>query len=63
MLLTNLDPCAINLPHIHPSATELLFVLKGSMKTTFVEENGGRTIVNVVNASQTTVFPRGLIHE
>ncbi len=63
MLLTNLDPCAINLPHVHPRATELLFVLKGSMKTTFVEENGGRTIVNVVNASQTTVFPRGLIHE
>ena len=63
MLLTNLDPCAINLPHVHPRAAELLFVLKGSLKVSFVEETGGRTIVNVVNASQTTVFPRGLLHE
>lgn len=63
LVLFNIDPCGINLPHIHPRATELFYVVAGRFKTTFVEENTGRTIVNVLTPGQATFFPQGLIHE
>jgi len=61
--LFNINPCAINLPHLHPRATELIYVISGSNLTVgFTEENGGRFLKNVVNAGDTTFFPQGLIH-
>ena len=61
--LFTIKPCGINLPHVHPRATELLYVIKGSkLVTAFVEENGGRAIVNELSAGQATFFPQGLIH-
>ena len=51
--LVNMDPCAINLPHVHPRATELLFVITGkALNVGFVEENGGRTILNTLSDGQ-----------
>ena len=47
--MVNLEPCGINLPHAHPRASELIYVIEGEMgelRTAFVEENGGRVIVN-----------------
>ena len=59
----NLDGCAINLPHVHPRATELLYVIRGNnLATGFVEENGGRTIQNDISEGMVTFFPQGLIH-
>ena len=43
--------------------TELFFVIQGRFRTSFTEENTGRTITNVVSAGQITVFPQGLLHE
>ena len=61
--LFNIEPCGINLPHVHPRATELLYVIAGDNITVgFVEENGGRTIINTIGQDQATLFPQGLVH-
>ncbi|CAM9169943.1 unnamed protein product, partial [Heterosigma akashiwo] len=72
LTLFTLDPCGINLPHVHPRATEILYVISGAGRTeedwqsylqvAFVEENGGRTIVNTIGTGEATFFPEGLIH-
>ena len=37
--LFDVEPCGINLPHVHPRATELLYVIEGNnLRTGFVEE-------------------------
>jgi len=61
--LFNIEPCGINLPHLHPRATEILYVFTGeNITVAFVEENRGRTIVNTIGQGEATVFPQGLIH-
>jgi oxalate decarboxylase/phosphoglucose isomerase-like protein (cupin superfamily) len=62
--LFDIEPCGSNLPHSHPRATELLFVISGdNLQVGFVEENGGRgAFINNLKSGQATVFPRGLIH-
>ena len=61
--LFNIEPCGINLPHVHPRATELLYVISGTnLQTAFVEENRGRVIVNEIGMGEATFFPEGLIH-
>ncbi|CAB1104740.1 unnamed protein product [Ectocarpus sp. CCAP 1310/34] len=64
MGLVNLDPCAINLPHIHPRATEMVYVIKGEqLRVAFVEENGGEgAVVNDLAQGDVAFFPQGLIH-
>eukprot|EP00121_Abeoforma_whisleri_P015986 Awhi_evm1s14694 len=58
-----LDPCGINLPHVHPRATEFAFVFKGSsLRIAFVHENGGGIFVNDITNDTSTIFPEGLIH-
>ena len=61
--LFTIKPCGINEPHVHPRATEISYVIKGSrLRVGFVEENTGRTIINDLQAGQVTVFPQGLLH-
>eukprot|EP00904_Undaria_pinnatifida_P006374 jgi/Undpi1/2867/HiC_scaffold_14.g06244.m1 len=64
MTLVNLDACAINLPHIHPRATEMLYTIKGNhVRVAFVEENGGDgAVVNDLSMGDVAFFPQGLIH-
>lgn len=58
-----IEPCGINLPHVHPRASEILYVINGSnLMTAFIEENGGRVIENVIGEGQVTFFPQGLMH-
>ena len=61
-VLFHIDPCGINLPHIHPRATELFYVVEGQFQTGFLEENDGRIILNNLKQGETTFFPQGLIH-
>ena len=62
-ILYELKPCAVNLPHFHPRAAELLYVIKGNLVNVgFFEENGGRTLLNQIGQGKTALFPRGLIH-
>ncbi|CAM9935250.1 unnamed protein product [Laminaria digitata] len=64
MTLVNLGPCAINLPHIHPRATEMLYTIEGNdLRVAFVEENNGEgAVVNDLNQGDVAFFPQGLIH-
>ncbi len=48
--LVTVEPCSVNLPVVHPRATELLYVISGRLRVGFVEENGGRTILNDIEA-------------
>lgn len=62
--LVTLEPCGINIPHVHPRASEILFVIAGDgLRTAFAEENGSeRVVVNDLKAGEATFFPQGLIH-
>lgn len=61
--LFTLEPCGINLPHVHPRAAELLYLISGeNLVVSFIEENGGRTFTNTINAGMMTIFPLGLMH-
>ena len=57
--LVTLLPCATNTPHVHPRATQLFYVIAGSFRVAFVEENGGRVVQNDVVAGDLTHFPQG----
>jgi oxalate decarboxylase/phosphoglucose isomerase-like protein (cupin superfamily) len=57
-----IGPCGINLPHTHPRATEINFIVKGSFRAGFIMENGARLIVNNISAGMATVFPQGAVH-
>ncbi|XP_019439127.1 PREDICTED: rhicadhesin receptor-like [Lupinus angustifolius] len=54
-------PCGLNPPHTHPRATEVVFVLKGTLDVGFI------TVANVLISKTITkgeifVFPKGLVH-
>eukprot|EP01024_Parvocaulis_polyphysoides_P014024 TRINITY_DN1561_c4_g1_i1.p2 TRINITY_DN1561_c4_g1~~TRINITY_DN1561_c4_g1_i1.p2 ORF type:complete len:256 (-),score=37.89 TRINITY_DN1561_c4_g1_i1:503-1270(-) len=59
-----IDPCGINLPHIHPRATEIQTLIKGNnVLAGFVDENANRVpFFNVLKEGETTFYPQGLIH-
>lgn len=51
----------INVPHFHPRATEIAFVLKGKVYSGFVDANN-RVFAKVIEKGEVMVFPRGLVH-
>lgn len=58
-----IEPCGLNIPHLHPRANEFLTVIEGVLDTGFVQENGFNTeIETVLGKFQGTVFPMGSIH-
>ncbi|GAB0491505.1 hypothetical protein MMPV_002759 [Pyropia vietnamensis] len=62
-----LRPGGVNLPHIHPRASETLYLVRGVLRVFIVEENptGGaptRVITNTLYRKAVGIFPRGLIH-
>jgi quercetin dioxygenase-like cupin family protein len=49
--------------HVHPRGTEMLYVIKGSVKVTLEPEFGSTDpIVNTLSPGQVTIFPLGLAH-
>eukprot|EP01134_Creolimax_fragrantissima_P001725 CFRG1725T1 len=57
----HIAPCGINLPHVHPRATESIYMVDGELTVGFTTE-GGRVIINDISAEQSTFFPQGLLH-
>ncbi|XP_017234144.1 putative germin-like protein 2-1 [Daucus carota subsp. sativus] len=56
-------PWGINAPHTHPRATEILTIIKGTLRVGFVTSNTeNRHITKVLNEGDVFVFPEGLIH-
>ncbi|KAL6853439.1 hypothetical protein ACP4OV_019468 [Aristida adscensionis] len=48
-------------PHLHPRATEILFVAEGTLEVGFVT-GAGRLVGRTVSKGEVFVFPRGLVH-
>ncbi|CAK5269003.1 unnamed protein product [Mycena citricolor] len=57
-----LDACAMNTPHTHPRATEMLISVNGTLRTGMITENGARFVVTALHPGAMTVFPIGSIH-
>ncbi|KAJ6484639.1 RmlC-like cupin domain-containing protein [Mycena sanguinolenta] len=58
-----IEPCGLNIPHMHPRASEMLTVIEGILDTGFVQENGFATeVATELGLFQATVFPMGSIH-
>jgi len=57
-----IEPCGINLPHTHPRATEINFIVSGTFRAGFFLENGARFIGHNLTAGMMTIFPQGSIH-
>ncbi|CAD6220877.1 unnamed protein product [Miscanthus lutarioriparius] len=55
-------PGGVNPPHTHPRATEMVFVLQGTLDVGFVTAAGNRLVAKTLAAGDVFVFPRGLVH-
>ncbi len=56
-------PRGINPPHVHPRATEVLFLAKGTLLVGFVSTAPNNTFFyKTIYAGDLFVFPRGLVH-
>ena len=62
MTLVYLEPCAINLPHTHPRASEINLLIDGQLQLGFFQENSASFIMNNLERNQAAVFPIGSIH-
>ncbi|XVF41311.1 hypothetical protein PTKIN_Ptkin01aG0270400 [Pterospermum kingtungense] len=51
----------INVPHLHPRATEIAFVLEGRVYSGFIDTEN-RIFAKVIEKGEVMVFPRGLLH-
>ncbi|GMH22350.1 hypothetical protein Nepgr_024193 [Nepenthes gracilis] len=64
MARVDFAPYGLNPLHIHPHATEILTVVKGTLFAGFVSSNqdGNRLFSKVLYPGDVFVFPQGLIH-
>jgi quercetin dioxygenase-like cupin family protein len=51
----------INPPHFHPRATEIAYVVQGSVYSGFVDSTS-RVFAKIVEQGEVMVYPRGLVH-
>ncbi|KAI7730254.1 hypothetical protein M8C21_023091 [Ambrosia artemisiifolia] len=51
----------INVPHYHPRATEVAYVLEGKVYSGFVDTNN-KVFARVIEKGDVMVFPRGVLH-
>ncbi|XP_010909644.1 germin-like protein 5-1 [Elaeis guineensis] len=54
-------PGGLNPPHTHPRATEMIFVLYGTLDVGFIT-TANKLITKTITKGDTFVFPRGLVH-
>ena len=61
--LCRIQPCAFNEIHEHPRGSEIVYLIKGGpLLVEFTEENGGRSLRNLMRPGYTTLIPEGLFH-
>jgi hypothetical protein len=54
------EPCGLNIPHLHPRADEMFTVIDGILDTGLVQENGFNSVIQTqLGKYQATVFPMG----
>ncbi|XP_062180898.1 germin-like protein 5-1 [Phragmites australis] len=54
-------PGGLNPPHIHPRATEMIFVLQGTLDVGFIT-TGNKLVAKTITTGDVFVCPRGLVH-
>ncbi|CAL9068755.1 unnamed protein product [Musa banksii] len=54
-------PGGLNPPHTHPRATEVVFVLDGTLDVGFIT-TANKLIAKTITKGEVFVFPRGLVH-
>ncbi|KAJ0253164.1 germin-like protein subfamily 2 member 5 [Hirschfeldia incana] len=54
-------PNGLNPPHVHPRASEVIFVLEGQLYVGFVT-TAGKLVAKYINKGEVFVFPKGLLH-
>ncbi|XP_010546789.1 PREDICTED: probable germin-like protein subfamily 2 member 5 [Tarenaya hassleriana] len=57
----DIAPGGINPPHIHPRATEIIFVLEGQLNVGFLT-TAGKLVSKTLEKGDVYVFPKALIH-
>ncbi|KAL1371828.1 hypothetical protein HN51_002029 [Arachis hypogaea] len=60
-IILGFRPRDVSPPHIHPRASELLFVVEGSLVVGFVDTNN-KLFTQKLQTGDMFVFPKGLIH-
>ncbi|XP_024516403.1 putative germin-like protein 2-1 [Selaginella moellendorffii] len=58
----NSVPCGVNLPHMHPRASELLTMISGGPLQVGFVDTAGVPRINLLNPGDITIFPRGMMH-
>uniref|UniRef100_A0A803M082 Germin-like protein n=1 Tax=Chenopodium quinoa TaxID=63459 RepID=A0A803M082_CHEQI len=61
MARVDFAPYGLNPPHIHPRATEMIYILQGELYVGFITTNN-KLVSKIVKAGEVFVFPRGLAH-
>ncbi|CAH2044485.1 unnamed protein product [Thlaspi arvense] len=54
-------PNGLNPPHVHPRASEIIYVLEGQLNVGFVT-TAGKLIAKNIKKGDVFVFPKGLLH-
>jgi len=49
-------------PHIHPRASEILYLMEGKLSVGFVDSNTNKLFSHTLEAGDVFVFPRGTLH-
>jgi quercetin dioxygenase-like cupin family protein len=52
----------LNPPHIHPRASELLYVVQGPLMVGLVDEVAGKVYTQTLQTGDMFVFPKGMVH-
>ncbi|KAK9696970.1 hypothetical protein RND81_08G007100 [Saponaria officinalis] len=61
MVRADFDVGGVNVPHYHPRATEMGYVLEGRFYAGFVDTQG-TLFAKVIEKGEVMVFPRGMLH-
>ncbi|BBN10079.1 protein MpCupin62 [Marchantia polymorpha subsp. ruderalis] len=59
--LFSFTPGAVNPPHTHPRATELLYVIRGVLDVGFIDSSN-KLRTQTIKTGDLFVFPKGLVH-
>lgn len=62
MSLSKVNGCGVVLPHMHPRAAQIYFILKGRFEFGFIQENGAHHVEEIIEEGQGTIFPQGSVH-
>ncbi|WCJ32545.1 RmlC-like cupins superfamily protein [Euphorbia peplus] len=61
MVRADFEVDGVNVPHFHPRATEVAYVVEGKLYSGFVDSQN-RVFAKVIEKGEVMVFPRGLVH-